>query len=321
MKGIFSKILKLFIVLTICVAGAVLLPSYSVEAASVKLSATKKTLYTGEKFTLTLKNAKSTVKWKSSNTKVATVDSNGKVKAVGTGTAKITAKYKSATYTCKVTVKTPHISCKDVTLYVDGTLQLEMFGTKAEEYKSSNTSVAKVSGKGLITAVDTGKASVEVLCSDGKTYTCTVSVENPSEKAVVVNELTTFYSNNLYHIRTEKFWDVSVDYDYLDTDNLGNKHTDIYNFESYNDDAEITYKLNKNYSYISGTLYLTQKHRSTSYEYQVTIYGDDSVLWTGTITAGLEPVSFKVSVKSVDKLEIKGNLGETAVIGEFRLTP
>ena len=52
--------------------------------------------------------ANKSVSWKSSNTKVATVDKNGKLKAVGAGTATITCTAKDgngAKATCKVTVK------------------------------------------------------------------------------------------------------------------------------------------------------------------------------------------------------------------------
>jgi len=48
------------------------------------------------------------VTWKSSNTKIATVDKNGKVKAVKKGTVTITATAKDGSgkkVTCKVTVK------------------------------------------------------------------------------------------------------------------------------------------------------------------------------------------------------------------------
>ena len=48
---------------------------------------------------------KGKVKWSSSNKKVATVNSKGKVVAKKKGTAKISAKVGGKTYRCKVTVK------------------------------------------------------------------------------------------------------------------------------------------------------------------------------------------------------------------------
>jgi hypothetical protein len=52
-----------------------------------------------------LNNALGTVKWSSSNTKVATVNSSGKVVGVAAGTATITATYLGVKYNCTVTIK------------------------------------------------------------------------------------------------------------------------------------------------------------------------------------------------------------------------
>ncbi|MCR5768319.1 MAG: Ig-like domain-containing protein [Lachnospiraceae bacterium] len=312
-----KTIMKIFLILMISVIAGSFMPVRNAEAASPKLSTTKKTLYTGENFTLTLKNAKKTVKWKSSNEKVAKVNSSGKVTAIGSGTAKITAKYKSATYTCKVTVKAPHINCKSAELYVDGTLQLEMFGADVVKYESSNESVAKVNNKGLITAIDFGKAAIAVSCSDGKTYKCSISVESTNENSVALNDLSYFYmdgkvfSNSGYWTRSYPYYS---DNDYME-DNLGNFHKDV--FQNY---GYVIYKIDKEYSYASGTLYLIYRDRSTTADNIVTIYGDDVKLWEGNVTAGVEPIDFKVSVKGVDKLKIEGNY-TSAAIGEFLLIP
>jgi 6-phosphogluconolactonase (cycloisomerase 2 family) len=55
-------------------------------------------------FTLTVGPGSPSVTWSSGNTAVATVDSSGKVSAVGTGTTTITATASGATATCAVTV-------------------------------------------------------------------------------------------------------------------------------------------------------------------------------------------------------------------------
>ncbi|WP_049945025.1 starch-binding protein [Butyrivibrio sp. AC2005] len=83
-----------------------------VDVTGVKLNKSKKTLKKGKTYTLkaTLKPKKATnqdVKWSSSNKKVATVDENGVVTAVGAGEATITVKTKEGGYkaTCNITVK------------------------------------------------------------------------------------------------------------------------------------------------------------------------------------------------------------------------
>lgn len=72
----------------------------------VKISKTKKTLYVGEKYTLKIKGTTKKAKWwKSSNTKVATVNSNGKVTAKKKGTAEIKVKVGDKKYKCTIKVK------------------------------------------------------------------------------------------------------------------------------------------------------------------------------------------------------------------------
>ena len=83
-----------------------------VLVTKVTLNKTKVSLYVGNsvtlKATVSPKNAtKKTVSWKSSNTKIATVSSSGKVTTKGTGTCKITATAggKSITSSIKVAAK------------------------------------------------------------------------------------------------------------------------------------------------------------------------------------------------------------------------
>lgn len=75
------------------------------NAAAVKLSATKKTVYYGSSTTLKVKNTKKKVTWSSKNKKIATVNSKGKVTGKALGTTYIYAKVSGKTYKCKVTVK------------------------------------------------------------------------------------------------------------------------------------------------------------------------------------------------------------------------
>lgn len=77
---------------------------------SIALSKTEYSMFDGDTTTLSVSYNPSTttddrtVTWTSSNTKVATVSKDGKITAIGAGTATITAKVGNFTATCKVTV-------------------------------------------------------------------------------------------------------------------------------------------------------------------------------------------------------------------------
>ena len=93
---------RLFAVCLVCCLMLGLPPSgFADAAAAPKLNRKKITLSVGEKTTLKVKNAKGTVKWSSSNKKVASV-SKGSVRAKKEGKAKITAKIGKKKLTCTV---------------------------------------------------------------------------------------------------------------------------------------------------------------------------------------------------------------------------
>ena len=127
--------------------------------------------------------------WGSSNTSVATVSDNGLVKAVGAGTAVITAKTAigGRTASCRITVADPSIKLdkSSVDLYIGGTATLSTTVVptgSAVTWKSADTSIATVSG-GKITAVAAGNTTVTAsITVNGKSYTasCTVKVTKPS---------------------------------------------------------------------------------------------------------------------------------------------
>ena len=145
-----------------------------------------------------------TIKWTSSNTKVATVSSSGGIKAVASGTATITATDSKTNLkaTCKVTVKEKpeytSITLSDTskTLTVGSTFTLEATTTPSGgkvNFKSNNTTVAKVDENGIVTAIKEGTATITAYDStETITETCTVTVQNPdsitlSKSSVSVN--------------------------------------------------------------------------------------------------------------------------------------
>ena len=129
-----------------------------------------------------------TVIWSSSNDRVATVDANGKVTAVGNGEATITAKAgdKTATCTVKVTVFATGITLDKTNLtmeVVDAPVKLTAKVTPDGaidgdvSWSSDKTDVATVDANGNVTAVGNGEAKITAKASD-YSATCTVKVTN-----------------------------------------------------------------------------------------------------------------------------------------------
>ncbi len=128
-----------------------------------------------------------TVTWTTSNASVASVDQNGKVNAVGGGSATITAKAGDKTATCVVTVTVPveSITLDKTTLALfkgqDATLTATVNPVDATDktvtWASSNTSVVTVNN-GKVTAVAAGNATITAKAGN-KTATCSVSVTVP----------------------------------------------------------------------------------------------------------------------------------------------
>lgn len=76
-----------------------------VRVETPSLSKKTATVYIGTKYRLKLNGNTQKIKWKSSNTRIASVSKKGYIKGKKTGNAVITARISSKSYSCKVTVK------------------------------------------------------------------------------------------------------------------------------------------------------------------------------------------------------------------------
>ena len=109
-KGVITAVKAGTATITVKSGGVSSKIKVTVKTPSLKLNKSSVTVYMGETFTLkATADPAVTVKFKSSNTKVATVSSSGKITPKKTGTATITASFsyggKTYSKTCKVTVK------------------------------------------------------------------------------------------------------------------------------------------------------------------------------------------------------------------------
>ena len=149
------------------------------------------------------------VTWSSRNTSVATVSSDGTVKAVGYGTTVITAKtVNGLTSNCTVTVNpiaVTGVSLNKTSLSFTGTGSSQTLTAtvspsnatnKSLTWSSSNTSVATVSN-GVVKAVGFGTATITAKSNNGKTASCSVTV-NPIQPTGIkaTPETSTLYGLN-----------------------------------------------------------------------------------------------------------------------------
>ncbi|MBQ4395638.1 MAG: Ig domain-containing protein [Paludibacteraceae bacterium] len=181
-----------------------------VAVSGVSLNKTATSIEAGqsEQLTATVSPAGAddpSVTWSSNNTAVATVDQNGNVSALAPGTATITVTTTDGnkTATCTVTVTAPpapidvqSISMKSATTIGIGASETltvtynpaDANTNKALTWNSNNTSVATVDANGKVTGISAGTATITATTANGKTATCSVTVQAVAVTGVTLNK-------------------------------------------------------------------------------------------------------------------------------------
>ena len=194
---------KMFtVMLALCVALSMAMASVTANAATKKpkkiyLKATSTTVDIKGKVKVSVyktkpSKASKSVKWKSSNKKVATVSKSGYVTGKKKGTVKITAtskKNKKAKKTIKIKVKnlkakSVTMSKKSMSMFVTKKVALKAtvkgsagFYNQGVTWKTSNKRVATVDSKGNVVAKGVGSATITATERGGsKKATCAVKV-------------------------------------------------------------------------------------------------------------------------------------------------
>lgn len=135
-----------------------------------------------------------------------------------------------------------------------------------------------------------------------------LSVLSSDEKLLAkIKEYEAYVPVNLFSM---EFFEASATYDVvrgpnIATDNIGEEHSESYTLvDSSHSNAWATYRINGDYSKLTGCFFLLFEERSTKTDQVLSIYGDDKLLFTVTITGGTEPVDFSVDISGVKYLKI-----------------
>ncbi len=166
----------------------------NVLATGITLNETSKLLNVNQAFLLTATVApeiatNKTVTWSSSDTSIASVDSEGLVTAISPGTVDITATTTDGTNlsaTCRITVvqlvSSISLNKTSLSLVVNQTSQLTaaVYPSDATNpvliWDSSDESIASVSSDGLVKAITEGTATITVTTTDGSNLSASCEV-------------------------------------------------------------------------------------------------------------------------------------------------
>lgn len=181
------------------------------DVSGVTISKTNLYLESGQKQTLTASVSPSnasnkTITWSSDNKKVATVDVNGQITAVASGTAKITAQVGGKQASCTVTVTTP---VQSISIESESTIELGRTYTVTPDIKPDNADdcsfTMKTSDTGILSidgnkfkGLKAGTATLTVTTSNGKSASCKVTVLGEANLTLIEEPSnTTYYIGDL----------------------------------------------------------------------------------------------------------------------------
>lgn len=195
----FMAVIAVILAFALTFTG-VSIPANATDTSTVKSITVKNlpsntlTLKAGKTFTLKTNTTSGNLKFSTSNKKIVTVSSAGKIKAVKKGSANITISLKSNAKikkVVKVTVGQPATRVKvnksaltikkGRSAVIKATVGPNTTSNKKVIWKSSNSKIAKVSATGRVTAVKGGTVTITAVAADGsgKKAVCKVTVKAP----------------------------------------------------------------------------------------------------------------------------------------------
>ena len=186
--SMFLKYIKKFYFIVLLLSILLVIPSPPIKANNsiefILLSQYKATVDIEEEFYLIAitSNAKLPT-FKSSDSRIVSVNTYGKVTPKKAGTATITAKISGAEASCRVTVNKTIITLNKKSCSIERGEQLKLSASTSNNtkvtWKSSKKSVATIDDYGMVTAIKPGESTITAT-ANGTSSTCIVKVKSPT---------------------------------------------------------------------------------------------------------------------------------------------
>ena len=138
-----------------------------------------------------------------------------------------------------------------------------------------------------------GEAVGKTVQWEAKTSSVYLGKHTGNKPAVWLKDLDYFKGDNWSTPENSTWSDDSV------KDNMGVVHENVISGTIDN-----TYKLNGQYSKITGTFFCNYRSRSYDSKFHLKIYGDGELLYSATVGGDIEPIDFSVDLRGVLELRI-----------------
>ena len=146
---------------TIIVKNGYAKKKVKITVKNPKLNRSKVKMYLGKSKTLRITGRIGKAKYRTSNRRVATVNSKGKITGKKKGKCIIIVKTNGITLKCKVTIKNPKLSKSKLTIHNSYSKKLRVIGGKGKiKWKSSNPKIATVTSSGKVKGRKAGKCTI-----------------------------------------------------------------------------------------------------------------------------------------------------------------
>ena len=163
-------------------------------AATIRMKDTNPEVYVGKTLQLKVLGTSKKLKWVSGNTSIATVNSNGLVKAKKPGYVTIRATVGNKVANAGVLVNKPKLNKYVKTLNKGETFTLKLTGATVKKWSSSNSKVASVSSNGKVKALAKGETIITCVNSSGYSRECKIIVKDAEADDI---EMSAAYKNML----------------------------------------------------------------------------------------------------------------------------